>query len=128
VSIKILLIVAALAVGYVLSTWLLFGTARPCEILVARQKDHAIRAAEKQHREDLESIKELARKELSKDNYGQFVQNLEEYSSASSRGENQERSVIARLRQQTHAMTTPQCAWHALTWMPTNEQFTLPQN
>ena len=127
-TIKTLIILTAVVLGYVSSTWLRFGTAHPCEILVVRQKDHAIEAAEKHHLADLESIKELGRNALPKENYVRLVQSLDEYSNASLRGENQSQLVMAGLRQKTREMTTAQCAWQAITWRASTGQFTSPQD
>lgn len=114
-TIRSLLIIASIIFGYFSSTWMLFGAVRPCEILVMRQKDHAIQVAQKHHLEELDAMKEVAGKRFPKENYAQFVQNLDEYSNASWRIENQKQSVLSGLRQEIRKLTTAQCAWQAAT-------------
>jgi hypothetical protein len=41
-----------------------FGAVHPCEILVMRQKDHAIQVARKHQLEELQAMKELVAKTL----------------------------------------------------------------
>jgi len=115
VTIRALLILASVIFGYFSSTWMLFGAVHPCEILLTRQKDHAIQVAQKHHIEELEAMKELAGKTFPKENYGQVVQILDEYSNASWRLEEQKQSVLSSLRQEIRKLTTAQCAWQAAT-------------
>ena len=117
-TVKTLIVLLVLVLGYIATTLTLFGAVDPCDILVVRQEDHEIAAAEKQHMEDIESLKKMASKTLPKENYARFVQNLDEYSNASLRAANQKQSVITALRQKTRDMTTAQCAWQAITWQP----------
>jgi hypothetical protein len=116
--IKTLVILAAIVFGYTSSTWFVFGAVHPCDILIARQKDHEMNIAERHHREELESLKQVARTAFPKERYEKFVENLEEYSGVSLREANQERSVVINLRQKTREMTPAQCAWKAVTWRP----------
>jgi hypothetical protein len=118
VTIKTLVVLAAIVFGYTSSTWFLFGALHPCEILIVRQKDHEMKIAERRHQEELESLKEVARTAFPKERYAKFVENLEEYSGASLREANQERSVVINLRQKTREMTPAQCTWEAVTWRP----------
>jgi hypothetical protein len=79
-SIRTLIIVLSVITGYLTSTWFVFGSPHPCEILLARQKDHHIRVAERAHQEDLQSWQEMARKVLPAKDYERFVRNIQEYS------------------------------------------------
>ncbi len=115
---KTVIIIFLLSGAYFGSTWFYFGSSHPCEILVARQRDYHIDVAEKLHREDLQSWKDLARKALAARDYDRFVRNIEEYSNSPVRGEDLQRSVIAGLRQKLRQITPAQCAWEAVTWQP----------
>ena len=115
-TVKTLAIIFSIALAYFGATWFFYGSAHPCEILVVRQKDHHIKLAEKDHREDLESWKKLARKALPAKDYDRFVRNVEEYSNVSVREENLQRSVLVELRQKVKEMTPAQCARLAITW------------
>ena len=115
---KALILAIVVILGYVSSTWFVFGAVHPCEILVVRQKDHHLELAERHYRTDLESLKEVARKSFHPKEYDQFARNLEEYSNVSLREENQNRSVLTALRQAVREMTPAQCAWQALIWRP----------
>src|SRR5688500_807230 len=115
---KNFLIIPLLGVVYLASTWFYFGSPHPCEIWVARQKDHHIGIAEKLHQEDLQSWKDMARKALPAKDYDRFVSNIEDYSSSAVREENLQRSVIIGLRQKFREITPAQCAWGAMTWQP----------
>ena len=94
---------------------MLFGAVHPCEILLTRQKHHAIQIAQKHHLEELHAMKELAGKTFRKENYGQVVQILDEDSNASWRLEDQKQSLLSSLRQEIRKLTTAQCAWQAAT-------------
>ena len=115
---KALILAMVVILGYVSSTWFVFGAVHPCEILVVRQKDHHLELAERHYRTDVESLKGLARKSFPRKDYERFAQNLEEYSNVSLREANQNRSVLIELRQKVREMTPAQCAWQALTWRP----------
>lgn len=117
-SIKNLILVSFMISIYVSSTWSMFGSARPCEILVARQTDYHVSAAERKHQEDLRSLQELARAALPAKNYEGFVSNINEYENAFARKDNLRRTVIEELRRNVSALTTLQCGWQALTWDP----------
>ena len=117
-TVKTIMIILSLGAAYFSSTWFYFGSSHPCEILVARQKDHHIHVAEKLHQEDLQSWKDMARKALPAKDYDRFVSNIEDYSSSAVREENLQRSVIIGLRQKFREITPAQCAWGAMTWQP----------
>jgi hypothetical protein len=117
-TIKTLVIILSLSAAYFGSTWFYFGSSHPCEILVMRQKDYNIEVAERLHREDLQSWKDLARKALPAQDYDRFLRNIEEFSSSPVREENLQRSVMTGLRQKAREITPAQCAWQAVTWQP----------
>jgi hypothetical protein len=117
-TVRSYLIIFLLGVAYVASTWFYFGSAHPCEILVVRQKDHHTDVAEKLHREDLQSWKDMARNALPAKDYDRFVRNIEDYSNSPIREENLQRSVLIGLRQKFREITPAQCAWQAVTWQP----------
>jgi hypothetical protein len=117
-TIKTLAIILFLSAAYFGSTWFYFGSSHPCEILVMRQKDYNIEVAERLHREDLQSWKDLARKALPAQDYDRFLRNIEEFSSSPVREENLQRSVMTGLRQKAREITPAQCAWQAVTWQP----------
>jgi hypothetical protein len=116
VTVRTFVVIVSLIAAYFASTWFYFGSSHPCEILVARQKDHHIDLAEKHHQEDLESWREMARKALPPKDYERFVRNIQEYSSATGREENLQRSIVKDLRQKLSEMTPAQCAWQAMAW------------
>jgi hypothetical protein len=68
-SIKTLILVSLVISLYASSTWSIFGSAPPCEILVARQTDYSVSEAERKHREELRSLQKLARAALPAKNY-----------------------------------------------------------
>jgi len=117
-TIRTLAIILFLSAAYFGSTWFYFGSSHPCEILVMRQKDYNIEVAERLHREDLQSWKDLARKALPAQDYDRFLRNIEEFSSSPVREENLQRSVMTGLRQKAREITPAQCAWQAVTWQP----------
>ena len=117
-TIRAFVIIFALITTYFGSTWFYFGSAHPCEILLARQKDYRIDIAEKHDQEDIQSWKELARSALPAKDYERFVSNIQEYANASWHEENVQRSAIRELRQTLKDMTPAQCALQAITWEP----------
>jgi hypothetical protein len=117
-SIKKLILVSFIIGVYVSSTWSMFGSARPCEILVARQTDYQVSVAERKHQEELRSLQELARTALPAKNYEGFVRNVDEYANTFARRDNLRRTVIEELRRSVSTLTTFQCGWQALTWDP----------
>lgn len=117
-TIRAFVIILALFTTYFASTWFYFGSAHPCEILIARQKDYRIDIAEKHDQEDIQSWKALARSALPATDYERFVSNIQEYANASWHEENVQRSAIRELRQTLKDMTPAQCALQAITWEP----------
>lgn len=115
---KNFLIIPLLGVVYLASTWFYFGSPHPCEIWVARQKDHHIGVAEKLHQEELQSWKDMARKALPAKDHDRFIRNIEDYSNSPIVKENLQRDVIIELRQNVEERTPAQCAWQAVTWQP----------
>lgn len=115
-SIKNLILVSLSIAVYVSSTWSMFGSARPCEILVARQTDYHVSLAERKDQEELRSLQELARNALPAKNYEGFVRNVDEYANTFARRDNLRRSVVEELRRNVSTLTTLQCGWQALTW------------
>jgi hypothetical protein len=117
-SIKNLILASLVIALYVSSTWSRFGSARPCEILVARQTDYHVSVAERKHQEELRSLQELARSALPANTYEGFARNLDEYENGFTRRDNLRRTVVEELRRNISALTTLQCGWQALTWDP----------
>ena len=117
-TVRTFVFIVSLSAAYFGSTWFYFGSSHPCEILIARQKDHHINVAEKHHQEELQSWQEMARKALPAKDYERFVRNIQEYSSAFGREELSQRSVVKELRQKVSEITPAQCALQAMTWQP----------
>ena len=117
-TVRTLVIIVSLSAAYFGSTWLYFGVSHPCEILIARQKDHQFDVAEKHHQEDIRSWKEMARKALPAKDYERFARNIQEYSSTPGRKELLRRSVVKELRQKASEITPARCALQAMAWQP----------
>lgn len=121
-TVKSLILLVTLFLGYASITWFKFGAVKPCEILFVREGEQQLKLAEKYYQQDLEALKEFALKALPAKERDSFVRNLEEYSRLSVREESQRQAVLSELRQRIDKMTTFECAHYAFTWSPASTQ------
>jgi hypothetical protein len=112
----IVVLACAVIALYLGATWFFFGSPHPCEILMARQKNHYIERAKQTQLEDVRYWREAVGKALKNKAYDMLDRLSDNYINAIDRRENLEVDVVKALRRKISVLTPSECAWEALTW------------